>query len=58
MEVEKLFESTLTIIFMNGLPNELKEEVQLFCLTTLEETIERAQEIERNNTLIENKVRN
>lgn len=55
-EVEELFESTLTVIFMNGFPNELKKEVWLFRPTTLEETMERAQEIERKNALIENKV--
>lgn len=56
-EVDELFESTLIVIFMNGLPNKLREEVRLFHSTMLEETMERVQEIERKNVLIENKTR-
>lgn len=41
------------MIFINGLPDELREEVRLFRPSSLDETMERAQEIERKNALTE-----
>ncbi|XP_044500293.1 uncharacterized protein LOC123221524 [Mangifera indica] len=57
-EIEELSDNTLIVIFLNGLTEELREEVRLFRPTTLEETMERAQEIERKNAVIEEKASN
>lgn len=55
--VDGLSEETLTVAFMNGLLEEIQAEVKLFYPLTLEETMERARQVENKNFILNNRSR-
>lgn len=54
MAIDDLYDDTLMVIFMNRLSDDLHEEVRLFLPSTSEKMIERTQEVEKKNAIIDN----